>query len=158
MAKVIGMVNILLCKADKFKWLKIWSWLAARLEYKRGGGGGGGGRVWSLCNSLPCPHPKNCVFLLYIQSLFLFVIGKNASDNSRYLEAVALFQLLTPSASCNDTFLDRNSVQKKVLLPLLHAVVTKPRQQNGFAFFLAFEYIIKRLLITPVHHVRHLQT
>jgi hypothetical protein len=32
----------------------------------------------------------NMFIILYIQSVFSFVIGQNASDNSRYLEAVHL--------------------------------------------------------------------
>jgi hypothetical protein len=47
----------------------------------------------------------------YSKSIFTFVIGQNESDNSRYLEAVALFQLLNPSA-CNNAFLDRSLVQR----------------------------------------------
>jgi hypothetical protein len=72
MAKVIGMVNILLCKADKFKWLKIWSWLAARLEYKRGGGGGGGGGggVYDHC-VIHCHAPiRKIAFSYYIFKVY----------------------------------------------------------------------------------------
>jgi hypothetical protein len=71
------------------------------------------------------------------------VIGQNASDNSRYLEAVALFQLLTPSA-CNNTYTNKK-VQKKycmLWLPSPGAVHCSlksaqkfhilKRKQNGF--------------------------
>jgi hypothetical protein len=67
------------------------------------------------------------IFIIIIYSKS-FVIGQHTSDNSRYLEAVALFQLPTPSA-CDNTSLDRNLVQKV----LLHAVFTKSRRGQLFA-------------------------
>ena len=85
--------------------------------------------------------------LLYIQSLFSFVIGQNASDNSRYLEAVALCQLLTPSACNIIHFFGPTFCPRKYYCTLwlpshgaVHCLL------NGFAFFLTFEYIIKQLL------------
>jgi hypothetical protein len=53
------------------------------------------------------------MYIIILQSLFSFVIGQNASDNYLYLEVVALFHLLTPSACNYSFFLDRSSVQKK---------------------------------------------
>jgi hypothetical protein len=81
------------------------------------------------------------------------VIGQNASDNSRYPEAVALFQLLPPSA-CNNTFFGSKFGQKKGIIARCsyqaparftvcqkareNSIFLKKRKQDVFAFFISF--------------------